>query len=64
MTKLEAKETCEDVFSEYLPKLKKAEKESLIAELLMELQDRGLEFEEAGYEVGDDPDYDELDDRD
>lgn len=64
MTKHEAAETCDEVFAEYLPKLKKTLRDQLVSDLLQELQDRGLELEEDGYELGEDPEYDALADED
>ena len=64
MTKSEAAEICNDVFAEYLPKVKKVDREQLVAELLQELQDRGMELEDDCYEIGDDLEYDALSDED
>jgi hypothetical protein len=60
MTRHEAAETCDEVFAEYLPKMKKTARDQLVSDLLQELQERGLELEEDGYELGEDLEYDAL----
>lgn len=64
MTRTEFREVAEEVFAELLPKVKNADRDEAIDELVNELQARGLEIEDDEDEDSADVDGDDEDDQD